>query len=293
MFKFKIRGPLLVLVLALAMVFPVVIHGEERSVSVDGLSVVYDEYGEGDRTVVFIPGWCCDSSAWSRQVAGLSGDFHLLVVDLPGLGRSDKPKDVVYSLDLMADAVAAVMDDSKASMPVVVGHSMGYSVAVRLLCRRPDLVEAIVNVDGAYLRPMAEGQDPDGWEPEMKGFLTRLGGPEAEEARRWFVGCTFYDKTEEPLQGEIMDMMMSAESYVAYSSMAAFIRPEEWKVTSFSVPALAIYSDHQYMPEDNEEDLRKYFPEMVYELWDDTGHFLMMQRPERFNDSLRRFVDDL
>lgn len=66
------------------------------------------------------------------------------LIDLPGHGRSDRPEAWPYTIEAMAD-VAAEAIASIASEPVVlIGHSMGGSVAITLAHRYPHLVSALI-----------------------------------------------------------------------------------------------------------------------------------------------------
>ncbi|WP_433795511.1 alpha/beta fold hydrolase [Actinoplanes sp. CA-252034] len=67
----------------------------------------------------------------------------VLVPDLPGFGKSGKPRHA-YGVREHADHVAAWLDLLGLSRVAVVGHSFGAEVAARLAVVRPDLVAALV-----------------------------------------------------------------------------------------------------------------------------------------------------
>ena len=87
--------------------------------------------------------------------------------------------------------------------------------------------------------------------------------------------------------------MSSADPYAANSSMAEFIRRENWVRRSFSVPSLAVYSKIPELPAETEQKLRETFPDLTYVEWTDTGHFLMMEQPDRFNGLLVKFLEGM
>jgi pimeloyl-ACP methyl ester carboxylesterase len=263
-----------------------------RKAYLDDLTVVYDDLGQPEgEAILFVHGWACDASVWRFQLPAFSEAFRVLAVDLPGFGRSDRPKDREYTVDLFAAGLEAVLEASGVGKAVIVGHSMGYAVGLELLARRPQAVAAFVNVDGAYFRPPRD-EDPQAWWASLAQFAEGFGGPGRDDLLQWFIGETFYGKTDPAVQQEVRALMGSVDRHVAYSSMAHFVRPETWRLRGpFGVPALAVYSYHDSYEEDHADYLRRTFPDLVYEEWDDTGHFLMMERPGRFNALLRRFVD--
>src|SRR6516162_5500301 len=65
---------------------------ESRSAKSGEAKVHYKSLGEGDTAVVFVHGWCCDHTVWRERAAALSGKARLIFVDLPGYGKSEKPK---------------------------------------------------------------------------------------------------------------------------------------------------------------------------------------------------------
>src|SRR5207247_6874619 len=71
-----------------------------------------------------------------------------IVIEPLGIGSSSRPERSDYSLTAQADRVAAAMDSLGLSQTVVVAHSAGGSVALRLAYRRPELVRALVSIEG-------------------------------------------------------------------------------------------------------------------------------------------------
>jgi pimeloyl-ACP methyl ester carboxylesterase len=79
--------------------------------------------------------------------------YRLTAFDLLGFGASPKP-DLEYTIDDHADAVIASLSRLRFGQPVIiVGHSMGCLVAVRVARRRPDLVKHLI----LYEMPLYEG----------------------------------------------------------------------------------------------------------------------------------------
>jgi pimeloyl-ACP methyl ester carboxylesterase len=71
-----------------------------------------------------------------------------LLVDLLGFGISDKPDRFSYSLDDHAAIVVRLLEGLGVAGCVLVGHSLGGTVAVLAAARRPELVSALVVAEG-------------------------------------------------------------------------------------------------------------------------------------------------
>lgn len=84
---------------------------------------------------------------WSENVPELAEHGRVVAIDLPGFGRSGKPRSG-YSVDGFADVVAGLVRQLGLPPVVVVGHSLGGLVAVRVAHRHPDLVDRVVLAGG-------------------------------------------------------------------------------------------------------------------------------------------------
>jgi homoserine O-acetyltransferase len=106
------------------------------------------EVGRGP-PVVLIPG-LFGSAYGFRHVLTLLEErgYRAIVVEPLGIGRSARPERGDYSLTAQADRVAVVLDHIKVRGAIVVAHSLNASVAFRLAYRRPELVGAVLSLDG-------------------------------------------------------------------------------------------------------------------------------------------------
>jgi len=270
------------------------VSGSRHSVSFEGTEISYLDEGEkNEPALVFIHGWSCRADFWRFQMSALQTRYRVIALDLPGFGQSGKPRNRAYTMEFFSRAVKAVLDQAGVSRPVLVGHSMGYGVVLKFLAGYPGQARGACSVDGAFFwLPEDPGAVPE-WETEMKGMVEGLSGPDRERVVRWFIGCTFYGRTPGGLRREILEAMSSADAYAANSSMAEFIKRENWVPRTFSVPALAVYSKIPELPADTEIELRRTFQDLSYVEWTDTGHYLMMEQPERFNSLLVQFLERL
>ena len=82
----------------------------EGHVESHGTRIFWEEHGQGERAVLFIPPWqIVDSRVWKLQIPYFARYFRTLTFDAPGTGRSDRPA-TGYDHDRMADHARAVLD---------------------------------------------------------------------------------------------------------------------------------------------------------------------------------------
>lgn len=85
--------------------------------------IAYSDHGKG-RVVVLLHGFLGSKGLWEHTRNALARHFRVICIDLPGHGKSDC-FGYVHTMDLMAQAVKAVMDSLRLKKYVIVGHSMG------------------------------------------------------------------------------------------------------------------------------------------------------------------------
>lgn len=101
------------------------------------------------RPVVLIPGLFGAAFGYRRIVGPLAElGYRAIVVEPLGFGWSAHPRRANYSLSAQTVRVAAVLDSLGIHQALIVAHSTGGSIALRLAYERPDLVEGILSIDG-------------------------------------------------------------------------------------------------------------------------------------------------
>lgn len=111
-----------------------------QRVAIDDIALSYCESGSGDGTpVVFVPGYTDSCYSYGPLLAEFPGRFRLIAVSQRGHGDSDKPRDG-YTLDQLAADLLAFLDALGVGRAVLVGHSLGTLVALRVASDHPERV---------------------------------------------------------------------------------------------------------------------------------------------------------
>ncbi len=128
----------------------------------DGTVVRYAVHGPVDAPVVVCcAGYLCPDNFWRDIGPDLARDHRVIVPNYRGVGASSEagggarpPAASAYQLHHLADDVAAVLDTEGVRGACAIGHSMGVQVALALWRRRPELVDSMALVAGAYGTPL-------------------------------------------------------------------------------------------------------------------------------------------
>jgi pimeloyl-ACP methyl ester carboxylesterase len=114
-------------------------------VDVNGVGIEYEVTGDGP-PVVLLHGFPDSGRLWRHQVPALvDAGFKVIVPDMRGYGRSDKPAGAeAYTMDLLVGDVLAVISDAGAERAHVVGHDWGAGVAWAIASLAGDRVDHLV-----------------------------------------------------------------------------------------------------------------------------------------------------
>jgi sigma-B regulation protein RsbQ len=262
-------------VLALVLLSLLIVPRPARAASVDGANVHWTSKGSGP-AIIFVHGWTCDESSWEGQIPAFSQRYRVITLDLPGHGKSDLPKDGKFSMELFARAVEAVRDEAKVERAVLVGHSMGTPVIRVYATMYPQRVAGLVLADGLVQVTGAPAIN----RPPMTG-------PEGIKARENMVRGMFGPATTPRLQEHILKMMLGTKEATAQGAMTATWDPAWVKNDPITVPTLAIYAAR---PLASREAITRIFPKVEYHEIPGSAHFLMMEKPDEFNQLLTTFL---
>ena len=125
----------------------------------DGSVLQVEFYGPEDgQPIILLHGWGPNSTVWYYAKRQLTDRFRLIVWDLPGLGKSTKPKNNDYSLEKYAQDLEAVVALAGNKPVVLLGHSMGGMIILTFCRLFPDQlrrrVAGLILVDTTYTNPV-------------------------------------------------------------------------------------------------------------------------------------------
>jgi pimeloyl-ACP methyl ester carboxylesterase len=140
----------------------------------DGSELQVECYGREDAPpIILTHGWGANSTEWDYLKKELADDFHLIVWDLPGLGRSSRPTNRDYSMENLARDLEAVLGLTGDRPAILLGHSIGGMITLTFCRLFPQAlgarVRAIALVQTTYTNPVRT--------TNMAGLLTALERP--------------------------------------------------------------------------------------------------------------------
>lgn len=262
---------------------------QERHIQVmEGERLHVVESGQGD-PILLVPGLLGSAFGFRKLIVPLVARGHRVIVVEPlGFGGSSSPGVADYSLTAQADRIAAVLEALKVDEAVVVAHAIGASMALRLACRHPERVSAIVSLDGGP----AEAAATPGLRRAMRfAFLIKLFGG-AERIRRT-VRSTLRERSADPtwVTDEVVEGYMAAAgddvdgTVRALRQMAKAREPEQLvpRLRQVRCPVRLVVGGHTRVRgiSDAEIDLlAEGLASFGIDRVDNAGHFVFEEEPQ-------------
>jgi pimeloyl-ACP methyl ester carboxylesterase len=248
----------------------------------DTNQVHYLALGQGASTLVFVHCWAGNLAFWRFQLPALQERARLILIDLPGHGKSDAPQ-TGYTMERYACAVEAVLRDAKVDQAVLVGHSMGVNVISRFYRDFPSQTQALVAVDGSLRGFDLSREQFDQWVGPYRG-------PEYRATVAKFIDDMFPVAGTEALREQAKAAMLRTPQRVMVSSLEGIFDRAAWECHRIEAPVLVINAPNPIWTADYEAYVRKLAPQLVYRMVPGTGHFLMQEKPDAFNNALLEFL---
>ena len=251
-----------------------------------GIEVAYDEHGRSGTgpPLVLLHAWGEGRGSFDRLLPLLPDDLHLFVPDLRGSGESSKPS-TGYSLSDGAADVAAILDALGIGSTWLVGTSSGGYLAQQVAVERPDRVHGLVLIGSP--RSLRGRGDPFG------PYLAKLTDPVSPEdvAALGAVIPTSVDVAPDFAERQVQDALsIPASAWRAgYAGLLDAVPPTD--VGRIDAPTLVLWgADDDLLGRDEAAALQQAIPGSVLRVYEDTGHLVLWERPEKVAHDLIRFV---
>jgi pimeloyl-ACP methyl ester carboxylesterase len=259
--------------------------GPQIATEPDGVHIEYRVSGRGEPAIVLIHGWATDANYWNAQIGPLQDKYTVAAIDLAGHGASSKNR-AEWTLENYGEDVATVVRQLPNRQVILVGHSMGGTVALEAAPRIGERVIGIIAVDALKsvgLPPAPQAEIDKRVAPFRSDFIGSV---------RKYVNEELFEPGADPVLVQKVAYDMSLEPpEVAVPSLQSLLSMDfKGLLPQIHVPVLAINSD---LGATDESRIRKSIPGFKATVIPHTGHFLMMEVPGKFNPILLQDIDTL
>ncbi len=144
---------------------------QDLRINVGDIELQIREYRREGEAIVFLHFGGGNLMMWQGVVPYFQNDYRLVMVDLKGHGKSEKPMKG-YHIDEMAKDVVGIMEYLQIDRAHIVGSSLGAEVGLSLAANHPEIVNSLV-CEGALYSEYGPFGIWEGSEVEFKEFVAR------------------------------------------------------------------------------------------------------------------------
>ncbi len=262
----------------------------------DGAKIYYEEQGQG-QPILLVHGWMCSSRFWRKNVPELAREFRVVTVDLRGYGRSSKAL-TGHTMAQYARDVRTLMEHLKLQDVVLAGWSMGGSVVLsyydqyRADCR----LQALALVDAApfpfspadWNSHALRGYNYDGMQATFAAYTA--------DPRKFATSFAIRILKEKPSAADldwIVTEMLKTPPWIAEAAYSDFLMSNCAKILpSIDHPVVVFAANSEVFANGIAmgKAIAGQVPQATFVAFDDAGHTLFYERPQKFNAALVAFI---
>jgi len=248
----------------------------------DGAQLALTESGSGT-PVIFIHGWRADATAWDGIIGTIGPNVRSIAIDVRGSGASNSARGP-YNLERFAADLRELVEHFALGPVVLVGHSMGATVALRLAVDAPSTTRGLVLIAPV---PASGG----GYSEKGEAFLRATAG-DPIATRKW-LSRTLADPENE---ATIERLCLSAARTPRAAAIESF---ESWAFANFAeatkaieAPALVIAAERD-APDVAQRRVAALLPNAEYVVLRDGAHYAPVERAGEIAALILDFVQRL
>jgi pimeloyl-ACP methyl ester carboxylesterase len=259
--------------------------------------------GSRGRPLILIPGLATGGWVWQETVRAFSSDHAVYVLTLPGFdGRPPAPANALASARA---AVGKLIEQRHLDKPVIVGHSLGATLALAVAEDKPAQVGGVVAIDGLPVMPGTEALPAPERSRIAQGMKARMAGmsqalfASQQQAYMRTIGAVDMGKADDMALLTGRSDPASSGQYAA-DVLELDLRPG---LKDIQAPVLAIVP--YFEPDSAQQGLSAqakadYYrsllagaPRVDAVTVAPARHFAMIDQPQQVNDAIRKYLQSL
>lgn len=297
-------GPFLIPVPALEGTLPpqALADPDSQFIEIDGVSLHVKTAGQGEPVFVLLHGLGASLYSWREVMQPLAQIGTVIAYDRPAFGLTERPLswegENPYSPEVQVDLLLGLLDHFGVQRAILVGNSLGGTVAMNTALAHPERVSALVLVD-----PAVYGGGTPGWmrpllsTPQMRHLgplLVRqiqVRGPETIKMA-WHDPSMIPPETmqlyQKPLKAENWDKALWEFTLASHASHL------EEHLDIFTLPILVITGDDdRLVPTADSIRLAGELSRAELEVIENAGHLPQEEQPQAFMVAVTSFINSL
>lgn len=251
-----------------------------------GIQLEYAEQGNFNGTpVIFLHGLSDSWHSFESVFSFLPATIHAFAISQRGHGDSDRPLSGYTPNDFAGDIAEFVKLHGLPSV-FIVGHSMGGMIAQQFAINYPHLLKGLVIIDSD-----AWFKDNPGF-PEFYNEVLKMNGPMDKKFMDEFQKSTLVNPIDPAFYNKLVAEGMKVPFNVFKSACTGMIEADlREDLKQIKAPVRIFWGDKDnFCFLSDQETLASNIADVKLVVYENTGHALHWEKPERFTNDLVQFI---
>ncbi len=243
--------------------------GVSMKINIKDRDVNYIQYGKG-KDIVLLHGWGQNIKMMKFLGDRLMDEYRLTIIDLPGFGQSEEPKEA-YSIEDYCEVVETIVHELKLRHVSLVGHSFGGRIAIMYASRNP--VEKLI----LFGSPCIKKEEKPNLKVQTLKVLKRVPGlNKMENFAKRHIGSRDYRQASEMMRQVLVKTVNTDLSDCA---------------KKIECPTLLIWGDNDLEePVENARDLEKIIKDAALIVFPNSSHYAYLENIDQVVKIIKNFV---
>ena len=245
-------------------------------------NITIDDGGDGSLPVVFVHSLAGNTQQWSAQLSHIRTTRRAIALELRGHGQSLPPADGDYAIESMVEDIQTVVYKLGIERFILVGHSMGGSVAGAYAGVYPERVAGLLLVDpsgDSTQMPIEEVQqylgalESEAYSNVVGGYWSQIltGSAETTQAK------VMQDLRDTP-KATVVGVFKELFKYNPVPALERYDGPKLSVITSINETPFSVHNLVSNLP---------------HKMITGTGHWLQLDKPEEYNQIMDEFLSSV
>ena len=260
---------------------------ENATTKVNNVTIVYDQCGKADTTLLFIHGWCINKEYWNDQAKYFCDKYKVVTLDLPGFGRSGKNR-TEWTFEQYAEDIHQFIKAEKLRNVILIGHSMSGDILLLMDTEYPDDLIGMVGIDNLK-KPGVKFTEAEN--KQIEGFFGMMDSSFSGTVEAYTKGSLFPPSADTMYVNRVIKDFKMNDPVIAINVLRSLFNVFQNEKDMMQQLKHKLYLVNSDMDSTQIDSLQKYCKgsaEVVYV--HGTGHYPMIEKPAEFNAALEKVI---
>ena len=266
--------------------------GKDIKINLNGVTICYDDFGNGGTPIIFILGFPFSKLMWADQMELLKDSKRVIAYDIRGYGKSTAG-DEEQSMTLFADDLSHFMEALQIEKAIICGFSMGGYTLLNALGRYADKFEALIFCDTQCISDSMEVKD------KRNEIIANVKAGKMNDFTETFLASVFCPASLDMKPGSVekaRNIIHTTSPLTIAGGLAAISKRSDTcsNLGQIEVPTLILCgAEDSVTPMAQAEFLHEHIKDSELHIIPGAGHMSNLEQHDEFNKHLLKFVKRL